>query len=635
VPPTSQGDATGKSRHRPPVRELGGGRGAGGLPGLRPLVIGSGILLAVGALYLGRSFLLPVAVAALLTFLLNPVVRRFETFLPRGLAVSLVVLLSFSLLGGLGWALMSQAARLGEDIPTYRDNLKRKAVEVRGASRDSVIEKVQSATKEVVEELRKEEKPAEKPLPVVVRSPSSTLWSVPGVLEAVGHVGLVLVLVIFMLLERLQLRDRLIRLIGVGRIATTTKAMDDAAGRITNYLTMQTLVNGTFGLCLALGLLATGLPYVFLWGFLAAVLRFIPYVGPWVGALVVTTAGLAAFDGWARPLLVAGLFITLELVTGFVVETYLYSQSAGVSQVALLLAVAFWTWIWGPLGLALATPLTVCLVVLAKYVPGFESVTVLLTDEPTMAPDRRYYQRLVARDENEAEHLVRTHAESQPSGAVDDEVMVPALNLAQRDHQHGRITDADWQFVVQATRELIDVLTEQTDQPEPSPLGASLVLAIPARDEADEATLMLLRRRLDPSRFRVDVASPDQLASEAVAEVQARAPGAVVVGALAGTGHVLHLRYLCKRLRTHFPDLPIILGWWGADATDTATREGMLSAGASRVAVTIAEACAQIQEVAALTGSGAASPAAGSEDEEPDDQAALAASGGPGPRKSN
>src|SRR5262245_13164034 len=189
-----------------------------------------------------------------------------------------------------------------------------------------------------------------------------------------------------MLMDRLKLRDRLIRVIGFGRIAITTKAMDEAAQRITDYLTRQTLINGTFGLGVALGALAVGLPYAFVWGTLAGVLRFIPYLGPWAAALIVSVVGLAVFDGWLRPLLVVALFVVLELFTSFVMETYLYSQSAGVSQLALLMAIWFWTWIWGPIGLALATPLTVCLVVLAKYLPDLQLVTVLLTDEPVMGP---------------------------------------------------------------------------------------------------------------------------------------------------------------------------------------------------------------------------------------------------------
>ena len=559
--------------------------------------------MTVGALYLGREFLIPLAVAGLLTFVLNPIVRVFERRLPRAAAVLLVVVLTFSVLGAFAWALAFQAASLGGEIPSYRDNLKRKIAEVRGASRGGVIEKVQSATQEVVEELQKEDKPvkpAEKPVPVVVKPPVATFWRLPAVLGALGNVGLVLVLVIFMLLERLQLRDRLIRLIGFGRIATTTKAMDEAAQRITHYLTMQTLINGTYGLGVALGALLIGLPYAFLWGSLAAILRFIPYVGAWAAALIVSLVGLAVFDGWLQPVLIVALFIALELFTNLVLETYLYSQSAGVSQVGLLVAVAFWTWVWGPIGLALATPLTVCLVVLAKYVPDLEIVSVLMSDEPVMGPARSYYQRLVARDESEAATLVQDYVASHPGQDVYDEVFVPALNHAQRDHGRGRITDTDARFVERTTRELIEELDLSEPPAEPALRPATSVLGLPAHEEADEIALQMLKQRLDPTRFSVDVASPDLLVSEAISVVEARAPATVLIGALAGAGHPLHLRYLCKRLRARFPDLPIVVGWWGADGGDEAARDAMVAAGADRVTVSIADACAQLQELAPL-----------------------------------
>ena len=559
--------------------------------------------MTVGALYLGREFLIPVAVAGLLTFVLNPIVRVFERRLPRAAAVVLVVILTFAVLGAFTWALATQAASLGGEIPSYRDNLKAKAAQIRGASRGGVIEKVQSATKEVVEELQKEDKPvkpAEKPVPVVVKSQGAAFWQLPAVLGALGNVGLVLVLVIFMLLERLQLRDRLIRLIGFGRIATTTKAMDEAAQRITHYLTMQSLINGSYGLGVALGALLIGLPYAFLWGSLAAVLRFIPYVGPWAAALIVSLVGLAVFDGWLQPVLIAALFIALELFSNLVLETYLYSQSAGVSQVGLLVAVAFWTWVWGPVGLALATPLTVCLVVLAKYVPDLEIVSVLMSDEPVLDPARSYYQRLVARDESEAARLIQDYVASPQARDVYDEVLVPALNYAQRDHERDRITETDLRFVERATRELIEELDPSERSAEPVFRPAAAVLGLPASEDADEIVLQMLKHRLDPTRFALDVASPDLLVSEAIAVVEARAPAVVLIGALAGAGHPLHLRSLCKRLRARFPDLAIVVGWWGADGGDEAARDAMVAAGADRVTVGLADASAQLQELTLL-----------------------------------
>jgi len=324
-------------------------------------------------------------------------------------------------------------------------------------------------------------------------------------------------------------------------------------------------------------------------------------VGPWVAAVLVSLAGLAVFDGWIQPLLIAAMFIALELITGFGLEPYLYSQSAGVSQVGLLLAVAFWTWVWGPIGLALATPLTVCLVVLAKYVPDLEIVSVLMSDEPVMSTARRYYQRLVARDDLEASALAQDYALAHPGYGLYDEVFVPALNQAQRDHLRGRVTDADVGFVERTTRQLVEELDLPQPPAEPASRPPLPILGLPAREEGDEIVLLMLKQQLDPERFAVDVAAPDLLVSEAIAVVEARSPAAVLIGALAGgAGHALHLRYLCKRLRTRFPDTPIVVGWWGAGGGDDAAREAMLAAGASRVTISLAEACAHLQELALL-----------------------------------
>ena len=211
-------------------------------------------------------------------------------------------------------------------------------------------------------------------MPVVVQAPS-VLWQLPSLLEPLASAGLVLVLVIFMLLKHSDLRNRLIRLAGYSHLTTTTKALDEAGQRISRYLLMQSIINGSFGVAVGLGLFLIGVPYAMLWGFLAAVLRFVPYVGPAVSALLPSALSLAVFDGWVQPFLVIGLILLLELASNLVMEPWLYGQSAGVSEVALLVAIAFWTWLWGPIGLLLATPLTVCLSVLSRYIRPWTSST--------------------------------------------------------------------------------------------------------------------------------------------------------------------------------------------------------------------------------------------------------------------
>jgi hypothetical protein len=227
-------------------------------------------------------------------------------------------------------------------------------------------------------------------------------------------------------------------------------------------------------------------------------------------------------------------------------------------------------------------------------------VSVLMSDEPVMSASRSYYQRLVARDDNEATALAQEYAAANPDDKIYDEVFVPALNQAQRDHGRGRITDADVAFVERITRQLIEELELPQPIAEPAARPPLPILALPAHEDADEVALLMLKQQLDPGRFAVEIASPDLLVSEAIATVEAREPAAVLIGALAGGGHALHLRYLCKRLRANFPDLPIVVGWWGADGGDAAARDAMVEAGASRVTVSLAEGCAHLSELAPL-----------------------------------
>jgi predicted PurR-regulated permease PerM len=244
----------------------------------------------------------------------------------------------------------------------------------------------------ITRELQKDERAvaeAEKPVPVVVQPPS-LLSQLPTILEPLASAGLVIALVIFMLLERGDMRNRLIRLIGYGRLTLTTKALDEAGQRISRYLLMHSLVNGSHGVALGCGLFLIGLPYALLWGVLAAVLRFIPYIGPAVSALFPAALSLAAFPGWEQPLLVIGLIAGLELLSNMFMEPLLYGRTAGVSEVALMVAIAFWTWLWGPIGLLLATPLTVSLGVLGRYVPQLEFLGVLLSDDPVLEPHMGY-----------------------------------------------------------------------------------------------------------------------------------------------------------------------------------------------------------------------------------------------------
>ena len=363
---------------------------------------------------------------------------------------------------------------LAQDLPRYRVNILPKIADVRGAGKGGSVEKLQETIEEIKTDLGKSDVPTGTlSRPVVVTSEqvsgfSGFAWLGPMV-GPLGTAGLVLAMVIFMLLERRALRDRLIGLIGHGQLAITTKAFDEAGTRVSRQLLMQSLVNLVYGIAAGVGLYFLGVPYPLVWAVLAAVLRFIPYVGPVLGAGAPILVSLAATDGWIGPLFVVGLFVVLELFTNLVLETVLYAGAAGVSPVALLASVAFWTWLWGPLGLLMATPLTVCLVVLGKHVPGLEFVGTLLADTPALAAEYGYYQRLLARDQSEAADLIERYIKTESPRSVYDALLLPALNYAERDRLEQRLSPDEETAVLDATRELLSDAAESIRRLHPEP----------------------------------------------------------------------------------------------------------------------------------------------------------------------
>jgi predicted PurR-regulated permease PerM len=481
---------------------------------------------------------------------------------------------------------------LANELPRYKQNVTSKIVGIREAGRGSALEKVQEAAQDVVAEVETGAAgvPEPKPVPVVVEAPSM-LWQLPGLLGPLAEAGLVVVLVIFMLVQREDLRNRLIRLLGYGRLAVMTRALDDAGQRVSRYLLMQSIINGGFGVALGIGLFVVGVPYALLWGCLAAALRFIPYVGPWMAALPPIALSIAVFPGWSQPVAVAGLVLVLELVANMVLEPWLYGRSIGVTETALLVAVAFWTWLWGPVGLLLATPLTVCLVVLGKHLPDLEPLVVLLGDEPVLEPSVRYYQRLVARDEDEATRVVQEYREAHPDEQVYDDVLLPALMYGRHDRGRGRLTEGEERFIYRETRDLVEEL-DHPRRAEPAPdssveAARIRILTCPARDEADELGLLMFRELLDPARCEVVAVSAATLSSELLALVARERPALACIGALPPEG-LAHARYLCKRLRAGFPDVKIVVGRWG-QGLGGAEREELLAAGADGVGGTLLE----------------------------------------------
>jgi predicted PurR-regulated permease PerM len=469
---------------------------------------------------------------------------------------------------------------------------------------------------------------SEQPTAVVLQ-PESPTWLtrlpalLTSLLESLGGLALALVLVIFMLLKREDLRNRLIRLVSNGQITVMTKALDDAGQRISRFLLMQLIVNATVGLAVGFGLLVIGVQYAFLWGFLAALFRYVPYIGLWIAALSPIILSLAMFEGWFQPLLVIGLFLTIELLASNVAEPRLYGRSIGVSEVALLVAAAFWAFLWGPIGLVLSSPLTVCLVVLGKYVPQLKFLDVLLGDEPPLDAHVTFYQRLLARDQDEATQLVLAQVKASSPEQVYDEFLVPALNYAKRDRERDDLTESDEQSVLQATREILEdlgqrreVVTQAEEAIHAENRGNAAapirlrVLACPARDQADRLALEMLRQMLDPAKWVVEIAAIETLTADLVAQVAEQAPALVCIGALP-PGGLAHTRYLCKKLRAQFPEVKIVVGRWGLTGNVDANREQLQDAGADLTAATLLETRSQLTSLLSILAIGQAKTAAG------------------------
>lgn len=589
--------------------------GSGNLPSLIAIAT---FVLIIASLYWAQAVLIPIALAIMLTFLLSPVAGALERIGLRRLpSVILIVVLTFSLLGAIGWVVTLQLSNLSNELPSYSVNIKQKIADIRAAGKGGALEKVQKTAEDVKEEFQKKDEPAkvrEKPREVLVKAEqSSTFWPIPldvgPMVERLAGAGLVIVLVIFMLIQREELRNRLIRLIGYGRLTVTTKALEEAGDRVSRYLLMQTIINSSFGLAVGLALYLIGVPYAVLWGFFAAVSRFIPYIGPLAAAIMPSALSLAVFEGWSWPIMVVGIFVALELICNMVLEPLLYSESAGVSGVGLLVAVAFWTWLWGPVGLVLATPLTVCVVVLGKYVPRMDFIGVLISDQPAMESNMSYYQRLLAMDQAEAAEIVEEHLKTHPQEQLFDEVLIPALSYARKDRELGRLTEDGEQFVFRATREILEELnslkpetpSEASDSSPPATIVENSpvilpkvrILGCPAHDEADELALLMFRQMLDSTRYEVEIKSDAMLASEVVDLIGEKSPAMICIAAVP-PGGLAQTRYLCKRLRARFPNLKIAVGRWGAASGDS---KSILVAGADRVGITMIETCEQMTQL--------------------------------------
>jgi predicted PurR-regulated permease PerM len=590
------------------------------LPTLTVAVVSA---LVIAGLYFAQAVLIPFALAVLLTFLLSPAVSYLQRFrFSRAAAVTLVIVLAFCALGATGWVVTAQIRALAVELPKYRHNIVEKIRYVRSMGKGGVLENVQETVKDLQGEFAQNEqsKPAKAPStvdPAPSTAASSTVaWD--SLLRPIGMATLALGLVIFMLAQREELRNRLIRVIGYAHLTVTTRALDDAGRRISNYLLMQVTINGCFGLVIGIALFLIGLPYAFLWGFLAVPLLFIPVFGFWTAAALPTVLALGVFrECWWR-LVILGLFLTLKTVINMILEPLLYGRSVGVFPVPLLIMIAFWTWLWGGIGLILATPMTVCLLVFARHVPQLESVRILLSDEPAMEPKVSYYERLLAMDTNEAAAVFRAYVSSHSREQAYDEVLLPSLSYAKADLSGHKISAREYDSVVSGSRKIVedgDASFQEADNPVSGTarvpftgsaevahkdLGSGKIrmLSCPAQDRADEVALLMLRQLLNPSRYELEIMPAGTLASEIAALVAEKKPPLVCIAAVSPGGFD-QLRYLCKRLRAVSAEFKIVVACWGAEDID-ALRESLMLAGADQVGSTLRQTRDQIASLRPL-----------------------------------
>ncbi len=550
----------------------------------------------IAAIYLGREILVPLALAALLTFILAPLASWLERWIGRIASVLLVTMLLLAAAIGAGWVLSSQAVDLAEKLPEYKVNIRTKlrAFQMPESGKLKEITKTINELKNEIPAdtgLDAKDASAEKPTSIPVKiveeehgaMETMQLVVIP-VLGPLGTAGLVLLLLIFMMLQREDLRSRIIRLIGQGRIGQTTRAMDDAGSRVSKYLRMQLIVNVTYGIPIAIGLYFIGIPNAFLWGALATVLRFIPYLGPWIAATFPILLSLAVSPDWLTPVYTLGLFLVIELISNNVMEPWLYGSSTGVSPIALIVAALFWTFLWGPVGLVLATPMTVCLVVMGRHVPKLAFLSIMLSDEDALTPAEECYYRLQRSGEHAAIELADTFLKDHSPAELFDAVLIPVIMNAETDQRSGHLDAEQLEVIRAGMKDIMEEMEIRLDPQPPSTAdeGGFVVACVAAKGPRDEIAGQMLQQLLRGSGIASQTGSSKMVAGETVQWIADNAPNVVCISAVAPST-AIHARYLCLKIRAAFPELKILIGLWGPDPVPNEVADELKRAGANEL----------------------------------------------------
>jgi predicted PurR-regulated permease PerM len=600
-------------------------------------------VICVAALYFARSVLIPIALAVLVAFLLAPLVSLLEKVrLGRTGPVIVVVLLVAGLLMGLGYLVFNQAISLATQLPNYKSTISRKIESVRGV-RENGIGKAEATVKELGKELSStietptpDDEAAQNqrgkhlllpggsiahPVAVEVVQQNSPIASARALLGPflgpLATLGIVMVFTAFILLRSEDLRDRLFTLAGLSRFHVTTQAFDEATKRVGKYLFLQFLMNLGYGTLFGTALYFIGVPNAFLWGVLAALLRFIPYIGTLVGAAMPILLTLAVFDGWMKPLLAFGAFVAIEIITSYVVEPLLYAAHTGVSSLAILVAAIFWAALWGPVGLLLSTPLTVCMVVIGRYIPQWEFLSVLLGDQRVLGTEVQLYQKLRRMDAEEARQVVDNFLKEGSIEKLYESVITPVLIFIEKDRAEVGLGDAREQFVFQTLKEIIEELAlrpvadteaqeinEELDSNSKPIVGSvrktngdgCAITCLPARDEGDEIMGMMLAHLSNRAGYEGQAIVPASV--EDMMEEASEQHGEVIyISALPPYG-VYNTRRLYKKLRVRFPKSRIGIGLWGFAGNLDVMRTRLGIGEADMIVNTLSDAIRQVPSLA-------------------------------------
>jgi predicted PurR-regulated permease PerM len=610
-------------------------------PHSRPLVTVAVMAAAIAALYFLRDIFIPIALAVLLSFMLGPAVTRLRRWgVGRVSATLLTVTITGLVIAGVTTVVAFQVIDLADNITQYQSNLISKIRVLKSTSgEEGVVERTSELIENLSEELKDATAPAQtqptdveerpqRPIPVEVHPPRPSPLEIIGrvvgpLLGPVATAGVVIVFVIFILLYREDLRDRIIRLVSSGDLQRTTEAMSEAGERVSRYLLMQLVVNATYGLPIGIGLFFIGVPNPVLWGLLATLLRFIPYAGPAIAAAFPIALSFAVDTGWTTPLLTVALFLGIELISNNVVEPWLYGASTGISSIAIIVAAVFWTWLWGPIGLLLSTPLTVCLVVMGQYVPQLRFLDVILGNAPVLSPHARFYQRLLAQDPDEAAEIAEQFIAERSTEALYDEVILPALVMAEQDRQRGSLATERLTELVDATRGIIDDYADwepsaksrdeaaaeeaPSRTPEMPTRGSrEAVLCVGARSALDELAAAMLAHLLNRRGYMVARAAAATVETHDLPTVSGAEVRFVAICSLHASA-VLQIRRIVRRLRPRIAGARILACILNGRMGETFANDaaGTTAEGGAR---TLVEATDQIERLASA---GPNAPASG------------------------